>query len=115
MINIYELQNMPKTDLVRIMNRAQNDIDKVKSKVEEIIAAVKTDGDAALIRFTKKWDDPEFSLAKLKVTRADIEEAYRNTERDVIEKIKEQISLARNSMKSRRSKSQIGKKSLKKE
>ncbi len=94
MINVYELQNMTKSVRDRIMKRSQNDIDQVKTKVEEIIAAVKSDGDAALVHFAKKWDDPEFSLAKLKITDTDIKEAYKNTPKEIIDKIKEQISLA---------------------
>ncbi len=95
MINTCELNKISKSDLDRIMNRSQNDIDKVKSKVEEIIAAVKSGGDNTLIQFTKEWDDPQFFLSRLKVSKADIEEAYSNTEKEIIEKIKEQISLAR--------------------
>ncbi len=95
MINIYELNKISKPALDRIKNRSQNDIDKVKSKVEEIITSIRTKGDSALVQFTKEWDDPEFSFPRLTVTKADIREAYNNTGKEIIEKVKEQISLAR--------------------
>ncbi|MBX9724416.1 MAG: histidinol dehydrogenase, partial [Candidatus Obscuribacterales bacterium] len=95
MISIYELASMSKPDLDKVMNRANQDIDNVKPKVESIIQDVRKNGDEALLRFTKEWDDPTYDLSKLKVTKADIDEAYKNTDKEVIERIKEQIQLAR--------------------
>ena len=95
LINVYELNSMPESDLARVMNRAQDDIDKVKTRVEEIIAAVRTGGDAALIRFTKEWDDPDYDKSKLIVSESDIEEAYKNTASEVIKRIREQITLSK--------------------
>lgn len=95
MINVYQLSKISKSDLSRIMNRANQDIDNVKTKVEDIIQAVKTEGDAALLRFTKEWDDPDYEISKLVVSQADIEEAYKNTPRQIIDRIKEQIALSR--------------------
>lgn len=95
MINIYELSKISAPELEKLMKRAHEDIDKVKAKVEEIIATVREEGDEALIRFTRQWDDPAFEPSRLRVTAADIKEAYANTDSQVIERIKEQISLAR--------------------
>ncbi|HEY9681317.1 MAG TPA: histidinol dehydrogenase [Oculatellaceae cyanobacterium] len=95
MIQIHELEKISHGDLAKVLNRAQEDLNKVKPKVQEIIETVRKDGDAALVRFTKEWDDPEYDKSKLAVTEADIDEAYANTPKETIEKIKEQISLAR--------------------
>ncbi len=95
MISIYELASISKPDLDKVMSRANQDIDNVKPKVESIIQDVRKNGDEALLRFTKEWDDPTYELSKLKVTKADIDEAYKNTDKEVIERIKEQIQLAR--------------------
>jgi histidinol dehydrogenase len=95
MISIFELNKMSSEDARRITQRAQEDIDKVREQVKEIIAAVRKDGDRALVAFTKQWDEPNFDKSKLKVTEEDIRTAYAETPKNVTEKIKEQISLAK--------------------
>lgn len=95
MIGIYELSQMSAADLQRIKKRAHADIDNVKQAVEEIIAAVRAEGDAALVRFTRQWDEPAFEKPQLRVTQSDIEEAYKNTDPEIIARIREQIALAR--------------------
>lgn len=95
MIKIYELDKSSAAEMEKVMQRANQDIDNVKPKVEEIIQEVRKHGDEALVRFTKEWDDPEYDKSKLVVSKADIDEAYKNTDKQIIEKIKEQISLAR--------------------
>lgn len=94
MINIFELSKISRVDLDKIMKRANQDIDDVKPKVESIIQEVRSSGDEALVKFTKEWDDPEYDKSRLKVTQADIDEAYKNTDKQIIERIKEQIQLA---------------------
>ena len=95
MIQIHELKTMSKVDLDKLMIRANVDINEVKASVEKIIDAVKNEGDKALVRFTKEWDEPEFDISQLVVTKEQIEEAYKKTPQDTIDKIKEQIELAR--------------------
>lgn len=95
MISIYELEKISQHDLDKVMNRAHKDIDNVKSKVDEIIQEVRRRGDEALVDFTREWDDPTYEKSKLRVTQADIDEAYNNTSKDIIDRIKEQIQLAR--------------------
>jgi histidinol dehydrogenase len=95
MINIYELEKMSEAQLNTVMTRANQDIESVKSKVEKIIEQVKLEGDQALVRFTKEWDDPDYDQTKLQVTQADINEAYKNTPLATIKHIKEQIRLSK--------------------
>ncbi len=95
MIEIFELKTMSKSQLDKVMKRANEDIDSVKTKVEEIIQQVRLNGDEALVRFTKQWDDPDYNQTRLCVTKADIEEAYQNTPGTIIERIREQITLSK--------------------
>ncbi|MFN8658784.1 MAG: histidinol dehydrogenase [Candidatus Obscuribacterales bacterium] len=95
MIRTFQLNSMSKQDRDKVMKRAHEDIDSVKPKVEQIIQAVRAEGDAALVRFTKEWDDPEYSADRLVVTEADIDEAYKNTSKETLERIREQISLSK--------------------
>src|SRR3982750_1355397 len=95
MIQIHELKTMSKVDLDKLMIRANVDINEVKASVKKIIHAVRTEGDNALVRFTKEWDEPDYDISQLVVTKAQIDEAYKNTPQETIDKIKEQIELAR--------------------
>ena len=95
MIAIHKLNTIAKSDLAKLMSRANEDIDKIKPKVEEIIATVRKEGDQALVKFTRQWDDPDYDISRLKVTKADIEEAYANTSEEIKKSIKEQISLSK--------------------
>jgi histidinol dehydrogenase len=95
MIQIHELKSMSKADFDKVMIRANVDIEQVKATVEKIIAAVRAEGDSALVKFTREWDEPNFDIARLVVTRAQIDEAYEKTPKETIENIKEQIGLAR--------------------
>ncbi len=95
MIQIHELKSMSKVDLDKLMIRANVDINEVKATVEKIIEAVRTEGDKALVKFTKEWDEPNFDISQLVVTPEQIEEAYKNTPAETIARIKEQIELAR--------------------
>ena len=94
MITIYELAKMSAADLRRIKERAESDIHAVQPTVEKIIAQVRKEGDSALIELSRKFDDPEFTAARLKVTEADVGEAYKNTAEETIAKIKEEIQLS---------------------
>jgi len=94
MITLYELSKMTSADLKRIKERAESDIFSVQPAVEKIIEQVRKDGDRALIELSQKFDDPNFTAAKLKVGEADIEEAYKHTDKESVAKIKEEIKLS---------------------
>lgn len=95
MITIYKLSTMSDKDRLKIMQRASSDISSVKEKVEKIIATVREKGDKALIDYTREFDDPDFQPQRLKVTKADISQAYERTDKKIVDKIKEQISLSK--------------------
>ena len=95
MIKIYDLSSIAPDVLSQLTSRAQLDIAAVSEKVREIIDAVRSRGDAALVEFTKAWDDPGYDMSRLAVTAADIDEAYRETSKKTVEMIREQIKLSR--------------------
>ncbi len=95
MIAIHQLATIDKSELARLKMRANSDISQVKSKVETIIATVRERGDEALVDYTREFDDPNFTRERLVVSADDIREAYKKTDKHVIEKIKEQISLSK--------------------
>ena len=95
LIAIHQLRSIDKSELARLKLRAKSDISAVKSKVEAIIAAVRKEGDEALVRFTREFDDEKYTRERLVVSEDDIRQAYKKTDKYVIEKIKEQISLSK--------------------
>ena len=95
MIRVIELKKAEPEVIESIKRRAQADIDEVRGSVMEIIAAVRRDGDDALVRYTRQWDDDAFDRKNLRVSESDFDEAYRETPASTIEKIKDQIQLSR--------------------
>ncbi|MDE4084082.1 histidinol dehydrogenase [Planococcus maritimus] len=61
------------TDSLSIRRQLADGTEQQLQAVKEIIAAVRTEGDAALLRFAKKWDKAE--LSALKVTQEEIQQA----------------------------------------
>jgi histidinol dehydrogenase len=49
---------------------------ELEAYVKEIIKKVQTDGDVALVEFTKKFDNVSLDAGKLKVSREEVSEAY---------------------------------------
>ena len=95
MIPIVRLQGMNAPERQRILGRAHSQFDAIRPQVQAIIDDVRQRGDEALVDYTRRWDDPEFSRDKLRITEADIEEAYRLTAPETLERIRDQISLSR--------------------
>lgn len=95
MIKIYEMEKSQNISMEKIKLRAQSDIENVSKDVRDIISEVRINGDYALVSLTTIWDDPSFTLEKLKITKNDIKEAYIKIERNVLKKLREQISLAK--------------------
>jgi histidinol dehydrogenase len=63
-----------KQELIR--RRLQKRNGELEAYVREIIKKVQTDGDIALVEFTKKFDKVSLDVEKLKVSRGEISEAY---------------------------------------
>lgn len=55
--------------------------------VREVIADVRQNGDQALLRYTEKWDGAK--LASLKVSKEEMEEAYANFDRQLVDDLEE--------------------------
>lgn len=66
--------------LAKLKNRAESGSD-AENIVKEIINAVKTEKDAALLRYTKKFDNAD---KVEKITKEEIESAYNSCDKDVI-------------------------------
>lgn len=73
--------------LQRLNRRAIPD-PAVRATVEEVVAAVATEGDAALIRYTEKFGGPKLEVGQLYVTPAEIVAAQASIDKETRDAIK---------------------------
>ncbi|MBE5865109.1 MAG: histidinol dehydrogenase [Lachnospiraceae bacterium] len=89
-MRIIELTKETKDNLLNdLLKRSPNNYGQFESTVNEIIENVKTNGDAAVFEYTAKFDKFELNTDNIKVTRAEIEEAYSKMDADLVEVIKQ--------------------------
>jgi len=77
----------------KILARSEQDVSQVLPRVQEIIDAVRVEGDAALIRYTRQFNAADLSNLPLAITDREIEEADRSLDPRVKDAI---VSCARN-------------------
>lgn len=68
-----------------LLNRFQDADTSCQEAVEEILAAVKTRGDEAVIDYCRKFDAPEMSREQMQVSAAELKEAYSLVGEDFLE------------------------------
>ena len=95
MIKIYTWSKTSRKDKMRIMSRSQADMESIKVYVGSIIKDVRKNGDVALVTYTRKFDNPSFARAMIKVSASDIQKAYKRVEPKVIRTMREQIRISR--------------------
>lgn len=66
----------------QIVNRSLSYSEDHERAVAEIIQAVRTEGDAALLSYTREFDAPGISLGQLRVSKAEMEEAVGQVDSD---------------------------------
>lgn len=79
-----------------LLKRSPNHYTEFEDRVADIIAAVRKDRDAAVFSYTKKFDRADITSENVKVTDAEIQEAYANVDEkllSVIRKAKENIRI----------------------
>ena len=62
--------------LENLLKRSPNNYGKFESTVAQILDKVKNEGDAALFAYTKEFDKADVTKETIRVTDAEIEEAY---------------------------------------
>lgn len=76
MIHFYELATLDEAQRKRLLRRAEIQIDGLLEYVRPIVSAVRERGDEALVEFTTNFDHVQIDLARLRVSRAEIDEAH---------------------------------------
>ena len=77
-----------KENVNTIVLRVNQQLDDVKSTVLNIINTVKTEGDSALIRFTKLYDHVSLKKNELRTFVSELKEAYNRVDTNFIDAIK---------------------------
>lgn len=101
MLNIYQWSKTDKATKKKILDRAMFDISSIRDYVAEWIEIIKQEGDAGILKYTRKFDNKNFDLKNLRVNKSDIETAYSAVDPKVIEIIKRQISISRQNAQSK--------------
>src|SRR6516165_2916432 len=91
MIHFYELSTMDASQRVRLLRRAELQIDELAERVRPIIQAVRNRGDEALIELTARFDRVQLSTDRLRVSHVEIEQAHRALDPAVREAIEHAI------------------------
>ena len=71
-----------------MLKRSPNSYGEYEKTVNEILAKVKSEGDNALFEFTKKFDKFDLNAENIKVSDAEIEEAYSSFDKELLEIIR---------------------------
>lgn len=74
--------------LENMLKRSPTQYGKYEAAVEEIVSAVREEGDQALFRYTEKFDGAVLDASCVEVTEQEIEEAYKETSGELIEVIR---------------------------
>ncbi|MGH3804714.1 MAG: histidinol dehydrogenase, partial [Pseudonocardiaceae bacterium] len=76
-INRYVWNDTPQEQRERVLARVQANFDSITDVVQGIIDEVRTDGDAALVRYAAKLDGVTLEPDALRVTPAEFDAAER--------------------------------------
>ena len=91
-MRIVKLTNETKNKLMSdLLKRTTDDYGEQETIVKEIIKNVHDNGDSALFDYTKKFDKADINASNIKVTDAEIEEAYGQVDGDLIDVIRKAI------------------------
>lgn len=93
MINIFNLKNMSDDKRRFIIRRSGLDIESVRNKVAAILEDVETNGDKALRKYSECFDG--IKPDKFRVTKEEINCAWKRIDKDLLSKIKQQIKYSK--------------------
>ena len=77
--------------LENLLKRSPNNYGKFEAAVADILANVKEKGDEALFSYTKEFDKVEVTPETIRVTEAEIEEAYKAVDASLLEVIRKAL------------------------
>lgn len=91
-MRIVKLTNETKKNLLDdLLKRSPNNYTEYADTVQEIVDNIKENGNAALFEYTKKFDKADINEKNIKVTKKEIEDAYKEVDAHLIEVIRKAL------------------------
>lgn len=91
-MRIVKLTNETKKDLLNdLLKRSPNNYTEYADTVQEIVNNIRENGDSALFDYTKKFDKADIHAGNIKVTKEEIEEAYKEVDAHLLEVIRKAL------------------------
>jgi len=87
-IRFHDLSKLSITERQALLKRTESDLGRYIESVESIVKAVKEDGDLALVRFAREFDQVELNADAIKVASEEFEKAIETVEQDVFDAIR---------------------------
>ena len=92
-MRIVELNEETKKDILsNLLKRSPDNYGSYEATVKEIVEDVHINKDAALFKYTEKFDKAKINADNIKVTKAEIEEAYKEVDASLLEVIRKAIT-----------------------
>ena len=88
LIRFHDLDKLSVSERHTLLKRTESDLGRYIEPVERILKAVKEDGDLALVRFAREFDQADLNADAIKVQPEEFEKAFESVEEDVIEAIR---------------------------
>lgn len=95
LIKLVEWKTVSAADKETIMKRSQLDLEPARAVARDWMDKIAERGDTALVEYIQKFDDPNFTLDKLRVTQADIAAAYTKVPENTVAMIRKQVEISR--------------------
>lgn len=87
-VSFHELAKLDDAARAALLRRSETDLSSFTEKVVPIIEAVRSEGDAALLRFGRELDRADLKEGSLKATEAEFDRAFDLVDREVVEAIR---------------------------
>ncbi|TIL35537.1 histidinol dehydrogenase [Mesorhizobium sp.] len=87
-VSFHDLSQLDAASRAALMRRSETDLSGFMEKAAPIIEAVRTEGDAALVRFARDFDKADLDATRLKVSPAEFDAAFGVVDEDVIAAIR---------------------------
>jgi histidinol dehydrogenase len=87
-VSFHDLSQLDAAGRATLMRRSETDLSSFMEKAAPIIEAVRTEGDAALVRFARDLDKADLDAARLKVSPAEFDAAFGKVDEDVVAAIR---------------------------
>src|SRR3982750_1169479 len=88
-IQVRELAKLSAAELATVMRRAEQDISSLLPNAQKVIDAVRREGDAALVEYTRQFDAKDYTADHLRAAPSDFERARDEVGPEVVQAIQD--------------------------